>query len=158
MGASGVTIATGCDLGQTDAATLAGYGLAADIIGRFSFYFGKRKASAITALHERQLVISEAEAMACDRAVHEGYLNRYTRPAFEKASGVAFDKQPPEAQAVIMSVCFQKGCGGVARDWPILWGHLCRRNWKAASRELLTGFSQYKSRRRLEGKLLERIA
>lgn len=157
MGASGVTIATGCDLGQTSAETLKGYGLAPGIISLFTNYYGLKKRAAINALHRQPLVIDRDQAATLDEAVHTGYLNAYVRPAYEKASGHKFDSQPREAQAVIMSVCFQKGCAGVRKDWPILWRHLCTQDWRQASRELLHGFSQYKSRRAIEGRLLARI-
>lgn len=158
MGASGVTIATGCDLGQTDAATLAAYGLDKFVVSLFAPYFGKRRDAALAALHSRPLLVEAEQAAATDRAVHAGYLNRNVIPAYEKASGLKFADQPAEAQAVIMSVCFQKGCAGVARDWPKLWSRLISRDWSGAARELATGFTQYAERRRKEGRLLERLA
>lgn len=56
-----------------------------------------------------------------------------------------------------MSVCFQKGCSGVRKDWPKLWSHLIALAWHDAARELLTGFTQYRQRRAKEGKLLLEI-
>lgn len=154
MGASGVTIATGCDLGQTDSATLKGYGVVPASIVAFAPYLGKKKDAAIAALHAAPLSISQEAARALDLCVHQGYLKRYVRPAYERASGLKFNDQPKEAQAVIMSVCFQKGCSGVAKDWPRLWSHLCKAQWLQAAQELLHGFSQYKQRRQMEGRLL----
>lgn len=157
MGASGVTIATGCDLGQTDRYTLISYGLPPAIANLFAFYFGKKRDAAINALHAEPLTITEAQAKAVDEAVHKGYLNRYVRPAYEKDSGASFDALPPQAQAVIMSLCFQKGCGGVRKDWPKVWGYLIHQQWQQASQELLTGFTQYVGRRKKEGNLLREI-
>lgn len=157
MGASGVTIATGCDLGQTDASTLARYGLRQDIVNSFRPWLGIKKADALAALYAKPLRIDEATAIATDIAVHNGYLSLYVRPAWEKASGHSFDEQPDQAQAVIMSVCFQKGCGGVRRDWPKLWRFLATRDWYGASRELINGFVKYKKRRASEGRLLAKL-
>lgn len=157
MGQSGITIATGCDLGQTDRATLTAYGLDPAITALLSPCFGLRKDKAIAWLARYPLSITRAQAQALDDAVHDGYLRRYVIPAWEKASGKSFADQPRQAQAVIMSLCFQKGCAGVRRDWPITWKHLVACNWKAAARELVTGFRQYAGRRRKEGKLLEEI-
>lgn len=154
MGASGVTIATGCDLGQTDAATLMYYGLAPALVQLFTAYYGKKREAAIAALYARPLRIDEAQAQAVDEAVHGGYLRRWVIPAYEKAAGKSFDALPRQAQAVIMSLCFQKGCGGVARDWPVVWGHLVAGRWPEAAQELRTGFKQYAGRRRTEGNLL----
>lgn len=158
MGVSGVTIATGCDLGQTDRDTLISYGLQPRICNLFSFYLGKKRDAAIRALYERPLEISLSDARDTDITVHKGYLDRWVQPAYEKASGAKFDSLPRQAQAVIMSVCFQKGCGGVRRDWPKLWSYLTSQNWQAAAKELTTGFTQYVSRRQTEGKLLMELA
>lgn len=157
MGASGVTIATGCDLGQTDQKTLCQFGLPARIAELFRPYYGKRKTRAIEVLHKKPLTISEAQARLLNEAVHNGYLDCYVRPAYDGCSAVKFDDVPPQAQAVIMSLCFQKGCGGVRRDWPKVWDHLTHQRWREASQELCTGFTQYISRRKTEGALLREI-
>lgn len=157
MGASGVTIATGVDLGQKDRQELELYGLSENIITIFAPYLGKKRDAAIRILYTRPLVISEEHAKATDLAVHKGYLNHHVRPMYEKYSGVAFDSLPKEAQAVIMSLCYQLGPTGARTGAPKTWKWLCQRNWQAASRELITGFPQYKNRRRQEGELLAMI-
>lgn len=158
MGASGVTIATGCDLGQTDIATLQKYGLTDDfLLNRFKPYIGLKQNDAIYRLNSLPLNITEAQAESLDNAVHNGYLSRYVVPAYNKASRISFYDLPANAQDVIMSVCFQKGCGGVRRDWPKLWSFLISQDWKAASNELITGFAQYKNRRTIEGKHLAEL-
>lgn len=158
IGASGVTVATGCDLGQSSARELTACGLEPGLANRFAPWLGLKKEAAIEKLAVRPLQISEETAARLDACVHAGYLSRYVRPAYEKASHVPFDSLPREAQAVVFSVCFQKGCGGVRRDWPKLWGCLTRQDWAGASRELLTEFRQYVLRRRKEGLLLARLA
>lgn len=156
MDTSGVTIGTGCDLGQTSITELQIYGLTDSfLLSILSPYIGLKKSAAILKLHQAPLVISMSNAEKLDHAVHGGYLNRYVRPAYEKKSRAKFDELPWQAQAVVMSVCFQKGCGGVAREWPLLWGHLCACNWKAAANELRNGFTKYLGRRRQEAALLE---
>lgn len=157
MGASGVTIATGCDLGQTDASTLRGYGLDEAVIRQFTPYLGLKKSSALNKLFAAPLAISKADATATDHAVHAGYLDRYVRPAYDRASAVPFSELPKQAQAVIFSCCFQKGCTGVRRDWPKTWGYFITQNWCAAANELLHGFRQYAQRRAIEGRLLKEL-
>lgn len=159
MGASGVTIATGCDLGQTSRAELESYGVKdAALLDKLARYISKKKDAALRVLYAYPLTITEAQATALDHAVHGGYLKRWVIPAYEKDSGgVKFDELPEQAQAVIMSVCFQKGCGGVRRDWPKTWKYLTTQDWQRASWELQHGFTKYKSRRAIEGKLLEEL-
>lgn len=154
IGASGVTVATGCDLGQTDAPTLRAYGLEPAIVSQLLPYMGKKRGEAIALLQRLPLIVSPETAQAIDAAVRLGYLQRFVRPAYETAAGVCVDHLPDPAQAVVFSCCFQKGCAGVRRDWPILWGHFTRRDWMAAARELRHGFTQYAARRRMEGELL----
>lgn len=157
IGASGVTVATGCDWGQTDPQTLKAYGVSSSTIETLRLYLGAKKAAAIALLAQHPITISDAMAAELDNAIHGGYLRKYVIPAFEKASSVSFESLPKQAQAVIMSVCFQKGCGGVRRDWPKLWGYLTACNWPAAANELRTGFSEYTVRRRREGALLAEL-
>lgn len=159
MGASGVTIATGCDLGQTTLAILRGYGISSQaLLGTLSPYIGLKKDAALRRLHEQPLRITEEQAEKLDNAVHGGYLKTWVIPAYEQDSGgVRFDSLPRQAQAVIMSVCFQKGSGGVRRDWPKTWRALARQDWKNAAGELQHGFKNYKTRRAIEGRLLEEL-
>lgn len=157
IGASGVTVATGCDWGQTDVPTLRAYGVKESTIETLRIYLGAKKAAAIALLAQHPITISNAMAAELDNAIHGGYLHKYVIPAFEKASRAKFDSLPQQAQAVIMSVCFQKGCGGVRSDWPNLWGYLTSCNWPAAANELRTGFSDYTTRRRREGALLAEL-
>lgn len=157
IGASGVTVATGCDWGQTDVPSLKEYGVSSHTIDALSLYLGAKKSDAIALLAQHPITISDAMAAELDNAIHGGYLHKYVIPAFEKTSGVKFESLPQQAQAVIMSVCFQKGCGGVRRDWPKLWGYLTSRNWPAAANELRTGFSDYTTRRHREGALLAEL-
>lgn len=156
MGASGVTIATGCDLGQTDFATLTGYGLDPLIASVFKPYYGKRKTEAINILRRYPLVITPDAARQLDEAVHAGYLKRWVIPAYDKEARRKFEDLPGQAQAVIMSVCFQLGCAGTRRGAPKTWRYLCQQDWRNASSELINGFgnSPYKGRRAIEGRYL----
>lgn len=157
MGASGVTIATGVDLGQTDAVSLAEYGVSLSLIDVLSPYIGLKKDSAIRKLSQMPLRINPSDAEELDTCIHNGYLRRYVRPAYNSSSSVSFDDLPKQAQAVVFSVCYQKGCAGVRKDWPKTWSYLTSQDWAAASRELKNGFTQYKLRRRIEGELLEEL-
>lgn len=158
MGASGVTIATGCDLGQTDLNTLRGYGLKDEaLLTKLGRYIGKKRDAALRVLYAYPLTITTEQAEALDHAVHGGYLKRYVIPAYDSASAVEFAALPDQAQAAIMSVCFQKGCGGVRRDWPKTWKYLTTQDWRMAAQELRTGFTQYKGRRTIEGNLLAEL-
>lgn len=156
IAASGVTIATGCDLGQTTAKTMLGYGLNEGVVNSLRPYFQCQRQEAIEALAALPLSISPQTADDIDHAVHYGYL-RYVLNAYDAEGKTPFARLPKQAQAVIFSLCFQKGCTGVRRDWPKVWGHLVRGSWAAAAQELENGFSQYVARRKIEAKLLREV-
>ena len=160
MGASGVTIATGVDLGQTDRGSLSAYGVSDELIDKLSRYIGKKRDAAIAELHKAPLTITSSEAAELDHAVHRGYLMRYVRPAYDKASKVHFDDLPEQAQAVVFSICYQHGCGGVKKNCPATWKWLTTQNWAEASEELRKRFHPpypYINRRRIEGNLLREL-
>lgn len=161
MGVSGVTIATGCDLGQTTLDTLTGYGLDSGIAHALVPYIGLKQDAALRKLHELPLTVSLDSAYAIDRAVHAGYLSRYVIPAYDNFSPKhnCVDL-PKQAQAVIMSLCFQLGCGGLKRRAPKTWAALCRGDWADASERLCNAslWEGYQGRRRQEGLLLKEVA
>ena len=76
IGASGVTVGTGLDLGQQAEADLRRMGIPAALIGRFLPYLGHRKMDAVFALHDAPLTLSDAECDALDAAVHADYIAR----------------------------------------------------------------------------------
>ncbi|MBQ9407222.1 MAG: hypothetical protein IJU37_10880 [Desulfovibrio sp.] len=158
FGVSGVTIATGVDLGQTDVSSLKGYGAPASLIEKLKPYIGLKQGDAIRKLSKLPLTISKEEASLLDTCVHTGYLDRYVRPAYERAAGFPFDDLPRQAQAVVFSMVYQLGSGGVKKRAPKTWAYLTTRNWAEASHELMYGFGgDYKLRRKLEGALLKEL-
>ena len=76
IGVSGVTIATGVDLGQTDAEEMDAYGLPRDLIETLSPYFCLSGRRAINRLAQRPLTISADDAEVLDLAVHKGQLDK----------------------------------------------------------------------------------
>lgn len=161
IGSSGVTIATGCDLGQTDATTMLGYGLEAGIVNALRPYFGLKKADAIAKLHTLPLHISQATADAMDHAVHAGYFSRFIEPVYNKASRAPFGSLPKQAQAVIFSLCFNYGCSGFRKRAPNTWAALTRQDWPDAASRLcksaLWDEDWAKARRGIEGRLLKEV-
>lgn len=156
MGVSGVTIGTGVDLGQTDADTLRGMGVPDAVIRQLVPYLGKRKADAVRALHERPLVISAEDADVLDAAMlkhHVGKISaRYDRDAGEGA----FEKLPWQAQAVIVSIQYQRGVHSPSK-YKNTWRAFVRQDWKDAAYRLKTRrfWSGYQDRRYEEGRILE---
>ena len=161
VGQSGVTIGAGLDLGQQSEADLRRMGLERKLIDLFRPYLGKKRQDAVAALGNAPLAINESQCDAVNRAVHGDYIRRAADLYDRNTESRSFAEQPREAQAVIVSLFYQLGSPLPANGhagYPVLYGHLCRGDWRAAVHELKTGFRNYVHRRRQEGELLEEIA
>lgn len=154
MGASGVTIATGVDLGQTDVATLKKIGVIDAVIEQLMPYIGLRRDDAIRALHREPLVMLDDVAAMLDHCMHKHHLKIISARYDREAGKGAFDAAPWQVQAVIYSLLYQHGTSGM-RKFPKTWRFLVAGQWEEAARELCsTNWSEYIGRRNAEGKLL----
>lgn len=157
MGASGVTIGTGCDLGQQTYGGLLCMGVPAALISRFEPYFGKSGAAAILALYRAPFCITELECEALDRAIVADYVHRIAR-LYDGQSSVPFADIPREAQAVTAHLFYHKGS---PRSYPKTWAALTRQDWQDAADKLRNGSlwaGPYDYGRASEGRLLTGIA
>lgn len=160
IGASGVTIGSGLDLGQQRLADLERMNIPPELRQRFRPYLGKRREAARAALAAAPLAITEAQCAALDAAVHGDYIRR-AGAVYESragnAGGAPFAHLPPQAQTVIVSLHYHLGRYDGDPGYPVLWGHLIRNDWASAARELQTGFRRFASRRAREGRLLAEL-
>ena len=159
MGVSGVTIATGVDLGQTDADTLRGAGASDGIVNSLSPYIGLKRSAAIRKLHAAPLAVSPATADALDHAVHGLHARRIAARYNQDSPVAVFADLPPQAQAAIFSLLYQLGCGGGPRRAPRTWAAFLSGDWRDAAARLGKGslWEGYQARRALEGKHLKEI-
>jgi hypothetical protein len=103
LGQSGVTIATGVDLGQQ---TERGFvGLPAELCGKLRPYFGLKREAAQEALIKCPLVLSTCEVEQIDLLIHKRYINE-TAVMFGKS---VFETSPKQVQAVAVSLHYQFG-------------------------------------------------
>lgn len=156
MGASGVTIATGADLGQTTRATLVGYGLDPYHADLFTPYYGLKRDDALIALYKRPLTIGRDTAEALDTTLHAGYLTLVAARYDRDNPATPFADLPRQAQAVIFSYLYQRGAGGGPRNAKNTWAALLRGDWADASARFCNAglWDGYHGRRAMEGKLL----
>lgn len=156
MGASGVTIGTGVDLGQTNADTLRGAGVADGIVNCLLPYLGLKREAAVRKLHELPLTVSRATADVLDNAVIGLHAGRIAARYNQDSPVAAFADLPPQAQAVIVSLLYQLGCTGGPRRAPHTWAALLAGDWRDAAARLGKGslWEGYQARRALEGKYL----
>lgn len=161
IGASGVTIATGFDLGQQSRASLEGMGMPPALISRFAPYLGVQRKEAQRILAQKPLVLTREEVEIVDAAVHAKYIDE-TAAMFGRA---VFEAAPKEVQAVAVSLHYQFGTPA-RKASPALknsWDAMRQGKYRDASQYLRdpSGWSashqQYQKRRNAEAALLDAV-
>ncbi len=154
---SGVTIATGFDLGARNEADLKRLNLPHTLVTKLKPCLGKQKAGAAACLEKNPLSVTKPEATHIDKAVkskaEEEIRTRYN--ASIKSGKPKFSALPTEAQTVIASVAFQYG--QLKTETPTFWKHVTNQDWGKAVHELRNFGDIYPTRRKIEADLLEKI-
>ena len=153
---SGVTIASGLDLGSRNLADLNQLGLSQDLIKRFKPYLGLKKKDAEQALKLAPLKISLQECIQIDGLVRTHYITalalRYN--AALKPGKTPFEDLPPAVQTVITSVSFQYGLNS-ALATPQFWRAVTEQDWTSVIKILRNFDDLFPTRRRIEANFLE---
>lgn len=160
MGASGVTIGIGVDLGQQSRAQLCKWSVPPRLVDRLTPYLGKQRGYAIEALHAAPLFLPEADAKALTIAEQTGYLRDTVIPWWDSKGGVRFEDMPVEAQTALFSFVYQCGPKGAERRGPNTLKALLKGDYCKAALCLMdrTGWNgEYVNRRFQEGMLMERF-
>ena len=156
---SGVTIATGFDLGQRNESDLTRLGLPQALIAQLKPYLGMQGTAAHQYLLQHPLTVTRHETTRIDRAVKAEHVARLERKFLASAANMqraAFFSLPPEAQTVIASVSFQYGVNLDIRT-PRFWRAVTAQDWAQAVKELRMFGDAYPTRSQREADLLQRI-
>ena len=158
LGVSGVTIGTGVDLGQQTGAGLLDMGVPHAVVKKLLPYIGLKKAAALAAIKAQPLVLTPAEVAAIDDAVFARYVRDIEARYNKDNPASPFADSPPEAQAVLVSILYQRGLGS-PKNYPNTWKLLLAGDWPGAAAKLCNWalWDGYQTRRAAEGKLLKRI-
>lgn len=157
IGSSGVTIGTGCDLGQQTREKLLEIGVPTHLVALFRPYLGKTKDKAIKALSEISLTVSEDECNELDTAVIGDYVDRIAAN-YNRNSTVKFANIPKQAQTVIAHLFYH--LGSPTAKYPKTWEAFTSQNWQLAADKLRNGAlwsGPYDWGRASEGRLLTEI-
>ncbi|MDP1705160.1 MAG: pesticin C-terminus-like muramidase [Sulfurimicrobium sp.] len=166
IASSGVTISTGVDLGQQDAAgtkaVLDAYIKVkgnpdkvdvAALMKKLDPYFGLQKQKALDELAKTPLTVTKAEARLLADAF--GYdTQKQVAKRFDKKNtqGMVFNKLPTEAQTVIVDFAYQYGVYSDAKGvGKTFWTYVYDGEWKKLADWLLSLPDQYTKRRYREG-------
>ncbi len=155
---SGVTVATGVDIGQRTEMEIDQLGLPDRLRQKLRPYCGLRRELAVQALARVPLTVTPQEAMQLDRAVKATATDEL-RTAYDRAIGtgcVSFDELSGPAQTAIASVAFQYGTNLHERT-PRFWRAVTAQDWRGAIAELRDFKDRFPSRRQREADLLETL-
>lgn len=164
---SGVTIATGFDIGQNNLSDLNNLKLSAELIKKFTPYLGLKQQAAVDFLNKNPLVITIEQAKEVDLAYQKHMVpllikqyntsvyNRGTVGADKKLVKIHFEDLPGQAQTVIASFDFQRG-NLISREL-LFWKAVTSQNWAEAVKVLRKSGTIPLSRRKQEADLLEQL-
>ncbi|WNO10538.1 pesticin C-terminus-like muramidase [Teredinibacter sp. KSP-S5-2] len=155
---SGVTIATGFDLGQRTKQDLIDLGLNAFLVNLLSPYCGYQGEEAEAYLKNHPLKISNAQAELIDFSVktqHTLKLEVVYNASIDKDK-IRFSALPSPIQTVIASVSFQYGIG-LKKRAPKFWQAITEQDWKRTLTILLDFEDRYTTRRNQEARLLMQV-
>ena len=146
---SGVTVASGVDLGQQTEASLASLCLSPALYAKLKPYLGHKKQAAVEFLKTKPLILTDEEVHELDTAIRKRFLKEVSQ-----AYGPNWDKLSDAMQTVLMSVSYQYGVG-LAKKCPKFYG-ACRANDpQAVIAELRNFGDKYGKRRNQEADYLE---
>lgn len=160
-GQSGVTIATGFDIGARNASDLALlFGAGSALYKAFLPYAGLKRVAATAALAKQNLKITTEQSTQVNQVVKakvvSKLITRYDLAVASKRSGMpwlrGFAQLPREAQTVIASVEFQYG--SIQSGAPNFWAQVTDQDWSAAYDNLKSFGDAYKTRRGKEAAYL----
>jgi GH24 family phage-related lysozyme (muramidase) len=148
LGKSGVTVASGYDLGQKSLSDLEG--LSESLIEKLAPYLGVKgkQADAIA----NNLILTKAEADIINQFSKEKELEKISKK-WKDATGTEFSELDGNKQTVIASVAFQYG-SNLDKATPNFWKQVTSGDWKGAKENLLDFGDAYSSRRKREASLI----
>ena len=110
IGNSGVTIATGLDLGQRS--DLNDIDISDELKAKLQPYLGVEKEAALALINSNPLKLSQEEVESLDLAAEKAYYIAASKRFDSRSSGKKFDELPPQVQTALYSLYFNTGSIG----------------------------------------------
>lgn len=149
---SGVTIASGFDIGQRSNQEIIG-AFSSDLAAKLLPYSGLKRMAAYEFHQKHPLEITEKEASIINDYAHKKAKTRLRHDWDNSVSAISFDDLSGRCKTVIASVAFQYG--SLAFKTPNFWAQVTRQDWEGAIRNLRSFGDKYETRRNKEADLLE---
>ena len=147
LGESGVTIASGFDLGKRSINSLEG--LPEDLVMKLAPYLGVRGEAAQNIASSLKITSEEADML---NEVAKNQTVGMLSNLWKNKTGTDFQDLPSNKQTVLASLAFQYG--DLPRKTPKFWKYATSDDWDSVKRELNDFKDDYPTRRRKEAKLL----
>ena len=151
---SGVTIASGFDLGERSVEELKSGGLPKELINKLKPFLGLKGEAAVDVAD--QLQVTEEEADKLNKFAKEQSV-RLLKSRWKKATGTDFEDLPKAKATVIASVAYQYG--NLSTETPNFWTQVTAENgqgdWNAAVNNLRDFKDAYGNRRNAEADYYE---
>lgn len=139
LGNSGVTVATGIDLGQMSSGEIMDLPLDFELRRKLQPYAELTKLDAVEFLFRNPLQITKAEADALDQAKGEKIFKVLIR-LYNKDSQVKFEDLPKEAQTTLASIAWRRGPAfSWLPEYSEIWAAAINQDWRTV-RSLLNEF------------------
>jgi hypothetical protein len=152
---SGVTIATGVDLGQASEQQIDNWAIDDSLKAKLKPYCGLKKQDAVDFLHAHPLTVTQAECEQIDAVVEADYA-MHVADIYDAKSSAPFASIPDRAQTVIVSVAFQYGTN-LGTRCPKFWKACTTQNWAGVVSELENFGDAYTQRRMKEANYLRPV-
>jgi len=153
IGKSGLTLATGWDVGQMSMEELESSGLPQSIVEKVSPFIGAKGEEALGVFEKLGApVLEDEEASIVDAFTHNKTLSQISKN-YEKASGESFEDLSPAQQTVLASVGFQYG-SNLKKATPGFWKQVTSGDWESAHKNLQNFGDRYDYRRGREAEIL----
>ncbi len=162
LGRSGVTVATGVDLGKRSVTEIDNLDIPEELKAKLREYAGRTGQPALDYLASHPLTLSSQEVSMLDDAVRRQialeFTQKYDAAAVKIPGALPFRDLPPHVQTGIMSYVFQRGpnldrtpVGSSNRQ---VWDAIVSQDWDRAADAVQAATPQYRSRRLRESRLI----
>lgn len=152
---SGVTVASGFDLGARNTHDLSRLGIKVELLNKLKPYLGLKGLNALEKIKHNPLNISTTDCAFIDNALKTHFISsfslKYNQAITSKS--LKFQELPWQAQTVMISVAFQYG--NLCTETPQFWEALTAQDWVKTISILEDFKDKYKPRRLREAALLK---
>lgn len=137
IGVSGVTVASGVDLGQMSKEEVSYLPISDSLKLKLRLYADVEGGVGMELLKEAPLVLTKPEADELDEVIYSRHISTLVK-LYNKFSKVPFDEIPNNAKTALASIAINRGphFGAVGYTWTDVWIAAINQDWKVMKTHL----------------------